>query len=286
MPCTRLAVAASDFEDGPLSEGQGSITKFFGTSAVPKNAEGASDQRAEGTAATQSVQDNAAVPKPAKLAKSKQAAVASMFKAARVSTSSNPAVAEPPLVQTASVNSPADVKAAVNSPPRHETAALGSGLAEASEHKVAAGNEQDESTGKATETVAQAQTECGRWQDTACQPSSNGEQQHLNAQDHTVNSAKALSAERQRSDAGEATTAAGREPAEGVGGESILNDVDLAEQKRIMHDLWLERNALSARNGVKRSAPSQKTSSKRGKSSAGAVGKQTQLHALLKKAPP
>lgn len=30
MPCTRLAVAASDFEDGPLSEGQGSITKFFG----------------------------------------------------------------------------------------------------------------------------------------------------------------------------------------------------------------------------------------------------------------
>ena len=30
LPCTRLAVAASDFEDGPLSEGQGSITKFFG----------------------------------------------------------------------------------------------------------------------------------------------------------------------------------------------------------------------------------------------------------------
>lgn len=30
MPCTRLAVSASDFEDGPLTEGQGSITKFFG----------------------------------------------------------------------------------------------------------------------------------------------------------------------------------------------------------------------------------------------------------------
>ncbi|KAL0033669.1 hypothetical protein WJX79_011083 [Trebouxia sp. C0005] len=29
MPCTRLAVAASDFEDGPLSEDQGSITKFL-----------------------------------------------------------------------------------------------------------------------------------------------------------------------------------------------------------------------------------------------------------------
>lgn len=34
MPCTRLAVAASDFEDGPLSEGQGSITKFFGTGGM------------------------------------------------------------------------------------------------------------------------------------------------------------------------------------------------------------------------------------------------------------
>ncbi len=33
MPCTRLAVAASDFEDGPLSEGQGSITKFFGAAS-------------------------------------------------------------------------------------------------------------------------------------------------------------------------------------------------------------------------------------------------------------
>ena len=38
MPCTRLAVAASDFEDGPLSEGQGSITKFFGAggNAMPR----------------------------------------------------------------------------------------------------------------------------------------------------------------------------------------------------------------------------------------------------------
>ena len=34
MPCTRLAVAASDFEDGPLSEGQGSITKFFGAGGL------------------------------------------------------------------------------------------------------------------------------------------------------------------------------------------------------------------------------------------------------------
>ena len=34
MPCTRLAVAASDFEDGPLSEGQGSITKFFGGGGI------------------------------------------------------------------------------------------------------------------------------------------------------------------------------------------------------------------------------------------------------------
>lgn len=34
MPCTRLAVSASDFEDGPLTEGQGSITKFFGAAGM------------------------------------------------------------------------------------------------------------------------------------------------------------------------------------------------------------------------------------------------------------
>ena len=124
----------------------------------------------------------------------------------------------------------------------------------------------------------------------ACQPSSMVEQQHLNVQDRTVHGAKTLpeaaaAAAEHESDAG-AATATGREPAEVVGKESVLNDVDLAEQKRIMHDLWLERNALSARNGVKRSAPTQKTNSKRSKSNAGPVGKQTQLHALLKKAPP
>ncbi|KAL0047265.1 hypothetical protein WJX82_011225 [Trebouxia sp. C0006] len=48
LPCTRLAVAASDFEDGPLSEGQGSITKFFGAGSGTNTAKGeASCRRAD-----------------------------------------------------------------------------------------------------------------------------------------------------------------------------------------------------------------------------------------------
>ena len=65
-----------------------------------------------------------------------------------------------------------------------------------------------------------------------------------------------------------------------------LSDVDLAEQKRIMHELWLERNALSARIAAKRTAPASKTGSKRSRLSTLGKGKQTQLSAMLTKAPP
>ncbi len=65
-----------------------------------------------------------------------------------------------------------------------------------------------------------------------------------------------------------------------------LSDVDLAEQKQIMHDLWLERNALSSRTAAKRPAPATNISNKRSKLSAAGKGKQTQISALLKKAPP
>ena len=36
MPCTRLAVSASDFADGPLADDQGSIMRFFAPSAAAK----------------------------------------------------------------------------------------------------------------------------------------------------------------------------------------------------------------------------------------------------------
>jgi len=65
-----------------------------------------------------------------------------------------------------------------------------------------------------------------------------------------------------------------------------LSNVDLAEQKQIMHDLWLERNALSSRNAAKRPAPATKAGNKRIKLSTTGKGKQTQLSALLKKVPP
>lgn len=36
MPCTRLAVSASEFADGPLADDQGSIMRFFAPSAAAK----------------------------------------------------------------------------------------------------------------------------------------------------------------------------------------------------------------------------------------------------------
>ena len=60
--------------------------------------------------------------------------------------------------------------------------------------------------------------------------------------------------------------------------------VDLAEQKQIMHELWLAKNALSYRHAVKRPAAVNKAGSKRSKVSG--KGKQTQLLPLLTKVQP
>lgn len=145
---------------------------------------------------------------------------------------------------------------------------------------------------------AAAEIDTSRWDDASCQLSSAADEGrpdgHNGGQtDCITTDAAAAAAEL----AGAARNAAGGSGAPDCSDEpcssdaqaaegNSLNDVDLAEQKRIMHELWLERNALSARTAAKRTAPATKTGSKRSRLSTLGKGKQTQLSAMLTKAPP
>ena len=63
-----------------------------------------------------------------------------------------------------------------------------------------------------------------------------------------------------------------------------LQSIDLAEQKQILHELWLEKNALSARGSAKRPATASKMDSKRSKFVSG-NSRQTQIFSMLKQPP-
>lgn len=65
---------------------------------------------------------------------------------------------------------------------------------------------------------------------------------------------------------------------------NALHSIDLTEQKQILHELWLEKNALSARGSAKRPAVVTKTDSKRTKLVSG-NSKQTQICSMLRKPP-
>ena len=63
-----------------------------------------------------------------------------------------------------------------------------------------------------------------------------------------------------------------------------LHSIDLAEQKQILHELWLEKNALSARGFTKRPATATKMDSKRAKLVSG-NSRQAHIFSMLKKPP-
>ena len=65
-----------------------------------------------------------------------------------------------------------------------------------------------------------------------------------------------------------------------------LLSIDLAEQKQILHELWLEKNALSARTAAKRPAAVGKKDAKRTKFAGSGSGRQKQISAMLKTEPP
>ncbi|DBB00910.1 hypothetical protein WJX77_007765 [Trebouxia sp. C0004] len=278
LPCTRLAVAASDFEDGPLSEGQGSITKFFGAGSGTSNSKGEVSMSSQ----------PAVVPKSTSGLRSKQAAVVSMFKAAKASAPSSATTA------AASVNA-ASPSAAIQQEDSRDNSAMSDAANAVSnqEEELPLGTHVAATDMTASPSPAADVNSSRLKEDTSCQPSTDAAQ-HVqdglgppdceeasgaaaqvssNVKDGLTFSHVPNCSDEQCSDAHAAPG-------------NFLSDVDLAEQKQIMHDLWLERNALSSKVAAKRSAAATKTSNKRSKLSTTGKGKQTQLSALLKKASP
>ena len=66
--------------------------------------------------------------------------------------------------------------------------------------------------------------------------------------------------------------------------DAVPEGIDLAEQKQILHELWLEKNALSARGSTKRPPVASKMDSKRTKVVSG-NSRQTQIFSMLTKPP-
>ncbi len=215
--------------------------------------------------------------------RSKQAAVASMFKAAKASATSSITTAAAP-VNAASPSTAlqqedsrddsamSDTANAVSN--QEEELLLGTHHAVATDVTAAPSPAADvnfsrlkEDTSCQPSTDTAGLSECGERSDVAAQVSSN-------VKDGQTFSHVPNCSDEQCSD--DAHAAPG----------NSLSDVDLAEQKQIMHDLWLGRNALSSRIAAKRPAPATKTSNKRSKLCTTGKGKQTQLSALLKKVPP
>ena len=226
--------------------------------------------------------------------------MASMFKAAKVSSGrSASAVAadaqHPAAAPEAMVLSNAD---------DHQGNAVSGNMAAAGNEGMCMQTVVHSSTGAASvsdsagvHAAIHAKADFDRWQDTECQPSAANAHSQLGAKicdaaedpvgmgDNSRSVAQAFEDTQRLSETLGPANGEQRDGAAAVRSDQ-LNSVDLAEQKQIMHDLWLERNALAARNLVKRPAPASKTGSKRSKVSSLGKGKQTQLSALLRRVQP
>ena len=219
-----------------------------------------------------------------------------MFKAAKMSSGSNTTVA----TAAAPIIAVAASSAAQPQASSEDCAETGRANAAAHRETQTSGNRHGAAASDSTvAAAAAAQTDTSRWHDASCQLSSaavegrlegpNGGQTDCITTDTAAAAAAELAGAAGNDAGGSGAPSISHEPcssdAQAAEGNS-LSDVDLAEQKRIMHELWLERNALSARIAAKRIAPASKTGSKRSRLSTLGKGKQTQLSAMLTKAPP
>ena len=215
--------------------------------------------------------------------RSKQAAVASMFKAAKASATSSATTAAAP------VNAASPSAALQQQDSRDDGAMPDTANAVSNQGaELLLGTQPVAATDVTAAPSPAADVNFSRLkEDTSCQPSTDtaglsecGERSNVAAQaPNNVKDGRSVlrvpnCSDEQCSD--DAQAAPG----------SSLSDVDLTEQKQIMHDLWLERNALSSRIAAKRPAPATKTSNKRSRLCTTGKGKQVQLSALLKKVPP
>ena len=211
--------------------------------------------------------------------KSRQAAVASMFKAAKASTTSSATTA------ATAVNA-ASPSAAFSQEDTRDDSAV-------SDVANAVSNQDEElllgrhHAGATNVTAAPSPAASRLKEDTSCQPSTDtaGLSECGERSDVAAQASSSIKDGQNFLHVPNCSDEQCSDDAHAAPGNS-LSDVDLAEQKQIMHDLWLERNALSSRTAAKRPAPATKTNSKRSKLSAAGKGKQAQLSALLKKVPP
>jgi hypothetical protein len=222
--------------------------------------------------------------------KSRQAAVASMFKAAKASATSSATTAAAPV-------DAASPSAALQQQDSRDDGAMPD-TADAvcnQEEELLLGTQHVAATDVTAAPSPAADANFSRFkEDTSCQPSTDAAQRvQLDAgpSDFQEGSDAAAQVSSNVKDCPtfshvpKCSDEQCSDDAHAAPGNSLSN-VDLAEQKQIMHDLWLERNALSSRTAAKRPAPATKTNNKRSKLSAAGKGKQTQLSALLKKVPP
>ena len=211
---------------------------------------------------------------------SKQAAVASMFKAARGPSPTGSCLASTP---TAS-----DVAGSGNH--TQATMARASGSAGTSALDLPHTNL---AASADTQRLADADLGCGRVvSDSAERDQSSfvglGNKQHIDAAGFTEaqNRAETNCSEYvlQHTAVGASSGQQQGRSTDAASEGDALHSIDLAEQKQILHELWLERNALSARGPAKRPATTNKTDSKRAKLVSG-NSRQTQIFSMLKKPP-
>lgn len=193
--------------------------------------------------------------------RTKQAAVALMFKAAKPNG---------PATSLAVHSSPSQPDAASNAQqPRHLQRDVVSAAEERGTSEVAAMACEDAGARQAAEACDAAAEACNSMQQA-------GADGHSNAatDDATASEARATLELQQSGTAGSAQDMQD-------GDTEGLDGVDLAEQRQILHDLWLQRNASLTKPALKRPAGGGgKTGDKRTKSSS---GKQSQISGLLRK---
>lgn len=212
-------------------------------------------------------------PKPSGMKASKQAAVANMFKAAKPSqVGSRP---EPTLTAT-------DVTASGNR-------GQGTMAQESGSHRETIEDMQHGKLVATADPLSHAEAELGYGGIVSGSAAQTDAVDLGEPQSNIADAAEAHhGAEQNCSEAGLLHAAVGqlqgRSTDAAPEGHDALHSIDLAEQKQILHELWLEKNALSARASAKRPVPASTADSKRAKLASG-NSRQTQIFRMLKKLP-
>ena len=232
--------------------------------------------------ASQMSQASGAISRPVGSTASKQAAVASMFKAAKPSTAASSSAALDLAATVPALNGKDHVSVKLGSNPPNPSAGMQGAAQEAS---------------AAAERPCHMEAELHSSRavhedmDTGCNhPCANelGQMQHID-QATLASLQSQLKSDAHASKLGHQAASVASEATQGGGGDAssdALLSIDLAEQKQILHELWLEKNAVSARTAAKRPAAVTKKDPKRTKIAGSDNGRQKQISAMLKTAPP